>query len=164
MTLVNLNWQQLSVWATNRCTTIFFRETTIIGTLYTQELLVYTPITMWEPHSRCAHMKNRDAQSIFFRETTIIGTLYSQELHVYTPITTWEPHSRRVYTKNRDVQIACLRHRVSHYRVIRDVRLSASPINIHGRCAMSEHATYDFRLGPYATNLRCALTVRVSYF
>jgi hypothetical protein len=74
-------------------------------------------------------------------------------------------HSRCARTKNGDVQITCLCHHVSHYRVIRDVRPSVSLISIHGRCATSECVTYLISgWGPYATNLRHALRVRVSYF
>jgi hypothetical protein len=47
-------------------------------------------------------------------------------------------HSRQARMKNGDAQIARLHRCISHYRVIRDVRPGASPISIHGRCAMSE--------------------------
>jgi hypothetical protein len=51
-------------------------------------------------------------------------------------------HSRHAHTKNEDAQIMHLRSRVSHYRVIKDVRSGASLISIHGRCATLESVTY----------------------
>jgi hypothetical protein len=51
-------------------------------------------------------------------------------------------HSRRARTKNGDAHTTRLRHRISHYRVIRDARPDASPISIHGRRATSERVAY----------------------
>jgi hypothetical protein len=51
-------------------------------------------------------------------------------------------HLRRARTKNGDTQIMRLCHRVSHYRVIGDVRSDTSLISIHGRRATSERITY----------------------
>jgi hypothetical protein len=59
--------------------------------------------------------------------------------------------------KNGDAQIACLRHRVSHYKVIEDMRPGTSPISIHWRHANSERVSDlipDW--GPYGTNTRRA--------
>jgi hypothetical protein len=44
--------------------------------------------------------------------------------------------------KNRDAQIIRLHRRVSHYRVIRDVRSVVSLISIHEKRATSERVTY----------------------
>jgi hypothetical protein len=80
--------------------------------------------------------------------------------------------ARCARTKNRDTQMACLRHHVLHYRVIRDVRPSMSLISIHWICALlervSNYGTHPRRAskvrvtnliaswGPYGTNMRCA--------
>jgi hypothetical protein len=65
-------------------------------------------------------------------------------------------HPRRARTKDGDAQIACLRHRVSHYRVVRDARLGTSLISIHWRHAKSECVT------DYKTHPRWALRVHIS--
>jgi hypothetical protein len=81
-------------------------------------------------------------------------------------------HLRHARTKNGNAQIACFRHRVSHYRVIRDARPSVSLISIHWRCVKLEHVS-DYKThprralrvcitnlitgwGPYGTNKRRA--------
>jgi hypothetical protein len=58
--------------------------------------------------------------------------------------------------KNGDAQITCLRHHVSHYRVIRDTCLGSSPISIHWRHAKLECVSH------YTTHLRRALRVSVT--
>jgi hypothetical protein len=67
-----------------------------------------------------------------------------------------KPHPRRAHTKNGDAQIAHLHRRVSHYRVIGDACLSASPISIHWRYTKLEHVSH------YTTHLRRGLRVRVT--
>jgi hypothetical protein len=72
---------------------------------------------------------------------------------------------RKAHSRHTRTKIVRLYHRISHYRVIRDVQPGTSPISIHGRRAMSERVTYLISgYGPYATNLRHALRVCVSYF
>jgi hypothetical protein len=52
---------------------------------------------------------------------------------------------RHAHSKNGDVQITRLHHRVSHYRVIRDMRPSASSIRIHLRRALCWNLRRDIR-------------------
>jgi hypothetical protein len=58
--------------------------------------------------------------------------------------------------KNGDTQITCLHRRVSHYKVIGDAHLGASPISMYWRCVKLEHVS------DYKTHLRYALKVCIT--
>jgi hypothetical protein len=83
-----------------------------------------------------------------------------------------KPHPRHARTKDGNAQISHLHHRVSHYRVVGDMRPDASSISIHWRHVKSErvvdyktHPRHALRVcvsdlipgwGPYDTNTKCA--------
>jgi hypothetical protein len=66
-----------------------------------------------------------------------------------------KPHSRCARMKDGDAR-ARLRRRFSHYRLIGDMRPSASPISIHWRRAKSE------QVSDYKTHPRHELMVRIT--
>jgi hypothetical protein len=67
-----------------------------------------------------------------------------------------KPHLRRVRMKDGDAQITHLRHRVLHYRVVRNAQLDESLISIHWRHVKSEC------VADYKSHLRRALRVHIS--
>jgi hypothetical protein len=67
------------------------------------------------------------------------------------------PHPTHAHMKNGDAQIPCLHRRISHYRVIGDARMGASPISIHWRRVNSERVSDLIPgWGLYGTNTRHA--------
>jgi hypothetical protein len=91
-------------------------------------------------HTRLSHNK---AQSISLSTTMATATIFPRYAKTAEEVNvTRKAHSRCARTKNGDTQIVCLRHRVSHYRVIEDARSGASRISTHGRRATLKRVTY----------------------
>jgi hypothetical protein len=115
-----------------------------------------------------APVHERAAGSLFWRLLNQISLPHVQpaaKQSLTLPHYVRNAHSRRACMKNGDAQITRLCRPVSHYRVIGDTRSDTSPISIHGRRATSKCVTYLISgYGPYATNPRRVLRVRVSYF